>query len=61
MSSGKQNMFPKHKNMFFNKTHHWPNLFGYCHWFDFKNTVTWEVSSFLQNITGLLEYKNKTN
>jgi glycosyltransferase involved in cell wall biosynthesis len=44
------------KNIFFNKTHHWPNLFGYCHWFDFKNTVTWEVSSFLQNITGLLEY-----
>ena len=42
------------KNIFFNKTHHWPNLFGYCHWFDFKNTVTWEVSSFLQNITGLL-------
>tara|TARA_R100000005_G_C4989611_1_gene197249 strand:- start:801 stop:2153 length:1353 start_codon:yes stop_codon:yes gene_type:complete len=44
------------KNMFFNKTHHWPNLFGYCHWFDFKNTATWEVSSFNQNITGLLEY-----
>ena len=44
------------KNMFFNKTHHWPNVFGYCHWFDFKNAVTWEVGSFNQNITGLLEY-----
>jgi hypothetical protein len=32
-------------------------MFGYCHWFDVKDVVTWTKDSFLQNITGLLEYE----
>ena len=43
------------KNTMFNLTHHTPNVFGYCHWFDLKEVVSWNVDSFLQNITGLLE------
>ena len=45
------------KNTLYNLTHHTPNFFGYCHWFDLKEVVTWSVGSFLQNITGLLECK----
>ena len=44
------------KNLLYNKTHHSPNIFGYCHWFDFSHAISWNVGSFLQNITGLLEY-----
>ena len=44
------------KNLLYNKTHHSPNIFGYCHWFDFPHAISWNVGSFLQNITGLLEY-----
>ena len=43
------------KNTMFNLTHHTPNVFGYCHWFDLKNVVAWYSDSFKQNITGLLE------
>jgi len=42
------------KNTMYNLTHHTPNIFGYCHWFDLKEVVSWTVDSFLQNITGLL-------
>ena len=45
------------KNTMYNLTHHTPNFFGYCHWFDLKEVVAWPVDSFLQNITGLLECK----
>lgn len=34
-----------------------PPFFGYCHWFDVKDVVAWPKDSFLQNITGLLEYE----
>jgi len=40
----------------YNVTHHMPPVFGYCHWFDLKEVVAWPKDSFLQNITGLLEY-----
>ena len=43
------------KNTLFNLTHHIPNIFGYCHWFDLRQVVNWPVESFLQNITGLLD------
>ena len=43
------------ENTMYNVTHHMPPVFGYCHWFDLKNVVTWSKDSFLQNITGLLE------
>jgi len=43
-------------NTFYNVTHHMPPVFGYCHWFDLKEVVAWPKDSFLQNITGLLEY-----
>lgn len=43
------------KNTMYNLTHHTPNIFGYCHWFDLKEVVSWNVDSFLQNITGLLD------
>jgi len=43
------------ENTMYNLTHHVPPVFGYCHWFDFKEVVTWSKDSFLQNITGLLE------
>jgi hypothetical protein len=33
-----------------------PPFFGYCHWFDVEQVVAWPKDSFLQNITGLLEY-----
>ena len=33
-----------------------PPVFGYCHWFDLREVVAWPKDSFLQNITGLLEY-----
>ena len=35
---------------------HLPPVFGYSHWFDLKEVVAWPKDSFLQNITGLLEY-----
>ena len=44
------------KNTLYNVTHHVPPVFGYCHWFDVKDVVAWPKDSFLQNITGLLEY-----
>ena len=44
------------KNTMYNVTHHTPPVFGYCHWFDVKDVVAWPKDSFLQNITGLLEY-----
>ena len=44
------------KNTLYNVTHHVPPFFGYCHWFDVKEVVAWPKDSFLQNITGLLEY-----
>ena len=43
-------------NTMYNVTHHVPPVFGYCHWFDVKSVVAWPKDSFLQNITGLLEY-----
>jgi len=43
-------------NTVYNTTHHIPPIFGYCHWFDLKQVVAWPKDSFLQNITGLLEY-----
>jgi glycosyltransferase involved in cell wall biosynthesis len=43
------------KNTLYNLTHHTPNFFGYCHWFDLKEVVAWHADSFLQNITGVLE------
>jgi hypothetical protein len=43
-------------NTLYNVTHHTPAVFGYCHWFDLKEVVAWPKDSFLQNITGLLEY-----
>jgi len=44
------------KNVLYNVTHHMPPVFGYCHWWDLREVVTWPKDSFLQNITGLLEY-----
>jgi hypothetical protein len=44
------------KNVLYNLTHHVPNFFGYCHWFDFHEVVGWPQGAFNQNITGLLEY-----
>ena len=44
------------KNTMYNLTHHVPPVFGYCHWFDLKEVVAWPKDSFIQNITGLLEY-----
>ena len=44
------------KNTMYNLTHHTPPIFGYCHWFDVKEVVTWPKDSFIQNIAGLLEY-----
>ena len=43
-------------NTLYNVTHHTPLVFGYCHWFDVREVVAWPKDSFLQNITGLLEY-----
>ena len=43
-------------NTMYNVTHHMTPVFGYCHWFDLKEVVAWPKDSFLQNITGLLEY-----
>ena len=43
-------------NTLYNVTHHMPPVFGYCHWFDLKEVVAWPKDSFIQNITGLLEY-----
>ena len=45
------------KNVMYNVTHHEPKFFGYSHWFDVKDVVGWSKDSFLQNITGLLEYE----
>ena len=45
------------KNTMYNVTQHIPPVFGYCHWFDLKDVVAWNKDSFLQNITGLLEYE----
>jgi len=44
------------KNVMYNVTHHTPHFFGYTHWTDVKEVVAWPKDSFLQNITGLLEY-----
>ena len=44
------------KNVLYNVTHHMPPVFGYCHWWDLREVVAWPKDSFLQNITGLLEY-----
>ena len=43
------------KNVIGNVTHHTPLYFGYCHWFDLDNVVSWSVPSFDQNILGVLE------
>ena len=43
-------------NTLYNVTHHMPPVLGYTHWFDLKEVVAWPKHSFLQNITGLLEY-----
>ena len=43
-------------NTMYNVTHHIPPIFGYSHWADLKQVVAWPKDSFLQNITGLLEY-----
>ena len=43
-------------NTLYNVTHHMPPVTGYSHWFDLKDVVAWPKDSFLQNITGLLEY-----
>lgn len=43
-------------NTMYNLTHHQPKVFGYCHWFDLKGVVASSKDSFIQNITGLLEY-----
>ena len=43
-------------NILYNVTHHTHLVFGYCHWFDVREVVAWPKDSFLQNITGLLEY-----
>ena len=43
-------------NTLYNVTHHIPPVFGYSHWTDVKQVVAWPKDSFLQNITGLLEY-----
>jgi len=45
------------KNILYNVTHHVPPFFGWAHWFDLKSVVEWPKDSFLQNITGLLEYE----
>lgn len=45
------------KNVLYNVTHHVPPFIGYCHWFDVEEVVAWPKDSFLQNITGLLEYE----
>lgn len=45
------------KNTLYNTTHHTPKFFGYCHWLDIKGVVKTAKDSFLQNITGLLEYE----
>ena len=44
------------KNTLYNVTHHTPLFFGYCHWFDVKGVVKTSKDSFIQNMTGLLEY-----
>jgi len=44
-------------NTMYNVTHHTPAVFGYTHWTDVKQVVAWTKDSFLQNITGLLEYE----
>ena len=43
------------KNILLNVTHHVPLFFGYCHWFDLKNVVTWPANAFRNNILGILE------
>ncbi len=43
-------------NTMYNVTHHIPPVWGYSHWADVKQVVAWPKDSFLQNITGLLEY-----
>ena len=43
-------------NTMYNVTHHVPPVFGYMHWTDLRQVVLWPKDSFLQNITGLLEY-----
>ena len=45
------------KNVMYNVTHHEPKFFGYCHWWDVKDVVGWSKDSFIQQITGVLEYE----
>ena len=45
------------KNVLYNVTSHKPKFFGYCHWWDVKDVVAWSKPSFLQQITGVLEYE----
>jgi hypothetical protein len=40
-------------NLLQNQTHSVPKVFGYCHWFDFKNASAKNMS--LQNFIGILE------
>ena len=44
------------KNTLYNVTHHIPPFFGWAHWFDLEQVVAWPKDSFIQNMTGLLEY-----
>jgi glycosyltransferase involved in cell wall biosynthesis len=43
------------KNVLYNTTQHVPLFFGYCHWFDLKNVVTWSANAFKNNVVGILE------
>ena len=54
------NSLPEHncqlKSTLYNVTHHIPAFFGYAHFFDLREVVTWPKDNFNQNIIGLLEY-----
>lgn len=43
------------KNVISNVTHHDPEYFGYSHWFDLREVVSWSHPSFNQNMLGILE------
>lgn len=43
------------KNVISNVTHHSPAYFGYSHWFDLHDIVTWSYPSFNKNILGILD------
>mgnify|MGYP006095194161 CR=1 FL=1 len=36
------------KNTMYNLTHHTLNIFGYCHWFDLKEVVSWTVENIVR-------------